>query len=135
MTEPLRALVVDDIPANRLVAEAMLSELGWSVMTAVDGRDAMKVLETVPFGFDLVLLDISMPGMSGIEMCQKIRANSVYAELPVIAYTAHAQPEDRRNFIASGFNEVLTKPINRATLVSAVSSATQHLVRNRSPSR
>jgi CheY-like chemotaxis protein len=135
MIEPLRALVVDDIPANRLVAEAMLSELGWSVMTAVDGRDAMNVLDAVPFGFDLVILDISMPGMSGIEMCQKIRANSAYAELPVIAYTAHAQPEDRRNFIASGFNEVLTKPINRATLVSAVASATQHQVRNRPPLR
>jgi CheY-like chemotaxis protein len=131
MTEPLHALVVDDIPANRLVAEAMLSELGWSVMTAVDGRDAMKVLETAPFEFDLVVLDISMPGMSGIEMCQKIRANNAYAELPVIAYTAHAQPEDRRNFIASGFNEVLIKPINRATLSSAVASATQHQVRNR----
>jgi CheY-like chemotaxis protein len=127
MAEPLRALVVDDIPANRLVAEAMLSELGWSVMTAVDGREALQVLDSAPF--DLVVLDISMPGMSGIEMCQKIRTNNAYAELPVIAYTAHAQPEDRRNFIASGFNEVLIKPINRDTLISAVTSATQHRVR------
>lgn len=129
MAEPLRALVVDDIPANRLVAEEMLSELGWSVMTAVDGREGLQVLDSA--SFDLVVLDISMPGMSGIEMCQKIRANNAYTELPVIAYTAHAQPEDRRNFIASGFNEVLIKPINRATLVSAVASATQHLARNR----
>ena len=127
MTEPLRALVVDDIPANRMLAEAMLCELGWLVTTAVDGRAALQVLDTAPF--DLVVLDISMPGMSGIEMCHRIRANSAYAELPVIAYTAHAQPEDRRNFIASGFNEVLIKPINREALVSAVASATQHQAR------
>lgn len=127
MTEPLRALVVDDIPANRMLAEAMLCELGWLVTTAVDGREALQVLDRAPF--DLVVLDISMPGMSGIEMCHRIRANSAYAELPVIAYTAHAQPEDRRNFIASGFNEVLIKPINREALVSAVASATQHQAR------
>ena len=68
-----------------------------------------------------------MPGMSGIEVCQNIRADDNLASLSVIAYTAHAQPADRRNFIASGFDEVLIKPINRETLASAVASATQHL--------
>ena len=57
-----------------------------------------------------------------------IRTNSALADLPVIAYTAHAQPEDRRSFIASGFNEVLIKPVNRETLASAVASVMQHQV-------
>jgi len=117
-------LVVDDIPSNRLIAEAMLRQLGWSVLMAADGREALRLLDSAVV--DLVLLDISMPGISGMEVCQNIRANNVLADLPVIAYTAHAQPEDRRNFIASGFNEVLIKPVNRETMANAVEAAMRH---------
>lgn len=119
-----RALVVDDIASNRMVAKAMLEKLGWSVLTATGGKEALDTLGTTPC--DLVLLDISMPSMSGMEVCQRIRSNSAFADLPVIAYTAHAQPEDRRNFIASGFNEVLLKPVNRETLASVVAAVTRH---------
>jgi CheY-like chemotaxis protein len=118
-------LVVDDIPSNRRIAEAMLRQLGWSVLLAVDGREALRVLESATV--DLVLLDISMPGISGMEVCQNIRASATLSHLPVIAYTAHAQPEDRRNFIASGFNEVLIKPVNRETMASAVDSVMRHV--------
>ncbi len=124
MVTSKRALVVDDIPGNRVVAQAMLEKAGWSVLTASDGREALNILGTARC--DLVLLDISMPGMSGIEVCQHIRANPAIADLPVIAYTAHAQPEDRRNFIASGFDEVLIKPVDRDTLASALAVVTQH---------
>lgn len=124
MPEKQRALVVDDIPSNRLIAEAMLKQLGWSVLLAADGREALRVLEANKL--DLVLLDISMPGMSGMEVCQKIRENSALVDLPVIAYTAHAQPEDRRSFIASGFNDVLIKPVSRDTLANAVAGVMQH---------
>lgn len=117
--------MVDDIPSNRLIAEAILQQLGWTVLMAADGREALRVLDTATV--DLVLLDISMPGISGMEVCQNIRTNSVLADLPVIAYTAHAQPEDRRNFIASGFNEVLIKPVNREAMANAVASAMGHL--------
>jgi len=116
-----RALVVDDIPTNRMLAQAMLEKMGWKVSTASGGREALDALGKSRF--DLVLLDISMPGISGIEVCQQIRANPVFSEIPVIAYTAHALPEDRRNFIASGFSEVLLKPITRDTLVQALESA------------
>ena len=124
MSDKRLALVVDDIPANRLIAEAMLKQLGWAVMLAADGREALRVLGTTPM--DLVLLDISMPGMSGLEVCQKIRENSALVELPVIAYTAHAQPEDRRSFIASGFNDVLIKPVSRDTLANTVAQVMRH---------
>lgn len=124
MSDKRLALVVDDIPSNRLIAEAMLKQLGWAVMLAADGREALRVLGTTPM--DLVLLDISMPGMSGMEVCQKIRENSALVELPVIAYTAHAQPEDRRSFIASGFNDVLIKPVSRDTLANTVAQVMRH---------
>jgi CheY-like chemotaxis protein len=126
MPGPRKVLVVDDIPANRMIAEAMLRQLGWLVVTASDGREALRALGGD--AFDLVLLDISMPGISGMEVCQSIRANAALADLPVIAYTAHAQPEDRRNFLASGFNEVLIKPVNRETMASAVAGVMQHVV-------
>ncbi len=117
-------LVVDDIPSNRMVARAMLERQGWSVLMASDGREALDTLATTHC--DLVLLDISMPGMSGIEVCQSIRANPAIADLPVIAYTAHAQPEDRRNFIASGFDEVLIKPVSSEKLTRAVAAVTKN---------
>ncbi len=118
-----RALVVDNIPTNRMLAQVMLEKMGWKVSIACDGREALEALGKG--SFELVVLDISMPGMSGIEVCQHIRANPLWTDIPVIAYTAHAQPEDRRNFIASGFNEVLLKPITRDTLAHAVESALQ----------
>ena len=124
MAASRQALVVDDIPANRLSAQTMLEQLGWSVQTASDGREALGALAAARF--DLVLLDISMPGMSGIEVCQRIRAAAAIADVPVIAYTAHAHSEDRRNFIASGFDEVLVKPVQRDTLASAVALVTQY---------
>jgi len=102
----------------------MLERQGWSVLTASDGREALETLATTHC--DLLLLDISMPGMSGIEVCQNIRANPALADLPVIAYTAYAQPEDRRNFIASGFDEVLIKPVSRDKLASVVAAVTQN---------
>jgi CheY-like chemotaxis protein len=117
-------LVVDDIPSNRLIARALLERQGWVVLTASDGREALEILGASHC--DLVLLDISMPGMSGIEVCQNIRENAAMASVPVIAYTAHAQPEDRRNFIASGFDEVLIKPINKEKLASVVAAVAQN---------
>jgi CheY-like chemotaxis protein len=114
-----RALVVDDIAINRTTAKELLERLGWSVLTASGGREALELLDAQKC--DLVLLDIS-----GIEVCQCIRSTAALADLPVIAYTAHAQPEDRRNFIASGFDEVLVKPVDRATLAGALASVAQH---------
>ncbi|MEQ1774748.1 MAG: response regulator [Burkholderiales bacterium] len=124
MTTGKCVLVVDDIPSNRLTAQALLERQGWAVLTASDGRTALETLETAHC--DLVLLDISMPGMSGMEVCQNIRANAAISGVPVIAYTAHAQPEDRRNFIASGFDEVLVKPISVEKLAAALAAVVQN---------
>ena len=68
------------------------------------------------FRSDLVLLDVSMPGMSGIEVCRRIRADERLRGLRVIAYTAHALPEERRSFLDASFDDILIKPITREAL-------------------
>ena len=101
---------MDDIPSNRLIAEAMLRQLGWSALMAPGGCEALRVLDSAMVG--LVFLDISTPGISSVGVCQNNCANNVLADLLVIGYTAHAQSEGRRTFIASGFNEVHLKPVS-----------------------
>ena len=105
------ALVVDDVPVNRQLAAAFLARLGWGVADADGGRAALEWLgrnTTV----DLVLLDIGMPDLNGEEVCRQLRRNPCFAELAVVAYTAHALPGDVERFLANGFNAVLIKPIS-----------------------
>jgi two-component system, chemotaxis family, chemotaxis protein CheY len=82
----------------------------WSgvLLAALSGERAF--LHLAAHHYDLVLLDISMPGMNGLEVCQCIRADRTLAGLRVIAYTAHALPEEQQRFLAGGFDDVLVKP-------------------------
>ncbi len=109
-----KALIVDDHPTNRLLAGAMLRKLGWVTEEAESGEAALRLAGSC--SFTLVLLDISMPGISGEETCGKLRQLPGGAELSIIAYTAHAFPEERERFLAAGFDEILVKPINRERL-------------------
>ncbi|MBK8249764.1 MAG: response regulator [Gemmatimonadetes bacterium] len=103
-----RIAVVEDNPDNRLLAVALLEgryhcdeyETGFA---ALDGMVA-----SLP---DLVLLDISLPGIDGVETLKRLRADARLARLPVIAVTAHAMAGDRERFLAEGFDDYLTKPI------------------------
>jgi CheY-like chemotaxis protein len=100
--------VVEDNPDNRLLLQAILSDT-YSLTEYESGADALAGLALdVP---DLVLLDISLPGMDGIEVLRHIRANAWLHKLPVIALTAHAMAGDRDRFLAAGFDGYLTKPI------------------------
>lgn len=114
MTEQRNALVVDDHPTNRLLASALLKKLGWTVMEADCGNSALALAEQHPFS--LVLLDISMPGLSGEDTCSQLRSRTAAHPLHIVAYTAHAFPEDQERLIAAGFDEVLVKPISRQRL-------------------
>ena len=120
MTEPRNALVVDDHPTNRLLASALLKKMGWTVMEAESGNTALTLAAEQPFR--LVLLDISMPGLSGEETCTRLRAMPNGAAIRIIAYTAHAFPEERERFLAAGFDEILVKPINRQRLEDVIGS-------------
>ncbi|MBS1161614.1 MAG: Response regulator receiver [Proteobacteria bacterium] len=117
MSERL-ALVVDDHPTNRLLAVALLKKLGWTAQEADSGETAIRLTATRQP--QLVLLDISMPGLSGEETCTRLRQTANGAALRIIAYTAHAYPEERAAFLAAGFDDVLVKPISRQRLAELV---------------
>ena len=103
-------LIIDDEAVNRRLAQVLFQKLGWEVETVDSGDRALRHLATQRY--DLVLLDISMPGMTGLEVCQHIRADPRLMAVRVIAYTAHALLEQQQRFLASGFDAVLLKPIS-----------------------
>ncbi len=117
-TTPRLALVVDDQPTNRLLASTLLKRWGWTVLEAESGEAALAL--SGEHAFRLVLLDISMPGLSGEETCTRLRASANGQSATIIAYTAHAFPEDRTRLLGGGFDDVLVKPINRQQLESMV---------------
>lgn len=115
-----RILIVDDIEINRRLAAAMLKRDGWETAEAGDGASCLNRLASE--SFDVVLLDISMPGLNGEDVCRHIRNNPALAHLPVIAYTAHAMPEEKNQILACGFDTLLIKPISAASLVAALAA-------------
>lgn len=100
--------VIEDNPDNRLLLEAML-EGCFNIVQYESGPSALAGLPSS--GADLVLLDISLPGMDGVEVLQRMRAEPSLAHLPAIALTAHAMAGDRERFLAHGFDDYISKPI------------------------
>ena len=106
--------VVEDNADNRLLLQAILDGL-YEVVEYENGIDALNGLsQRLP---DLVLLDISLPGMDGNEILARIRADERLRRLPVIALTAHAMSGDREKYLTAGFNDYITKPIVDETLL------------------
>jgi signal transduction histidine kinase len=116
--EGQRILVVEDHKINQMVAQGMLAKLGYHVTLAEDGFQALDVLRREDF--DLVLMDIQMPGMSGVETTQKIRAEFPHRELPILALTANAMKGDEQEYLAVGMKACLTKPIQIDILAGAL---------------
>jgi CheY-like chemotaxis protein len=113
-----RILIVDDTEINRRLAAAMLKRDGWETAEADDGETCLERLASE--SFDVVLLDISMPGLNGEDVCRHIRNRPALAHLPVIAYTAHAMPEEKGQILGCGFDTLLIKPISAASLAAAL---------------
>ena len=112
----LRILVVDDNEVNRLLATTVLERRGVEVVEADSGEAAVEAVVAGP-RFDAVLMDIQMPGMSGIEATEEIRLRQTSGEpTPVIALTAHALPHERERFLASGMEDFLSKPLREEEL-------------------
>lgn len=114
----MKVLIVDDQKVNRTLPSVLLRQLGCEVIEADSGEAALVVLGEQ--SMDAILLDISMPGISGTEVCQCLRGDPALAGLFIVAYTAHALPEQRVEMLAAGFDEVLIKPINRQRLLEAL---------------
>ncbi len=127
-------LVVDDDPINQRVLVKHLNKSNYNVTTAFNGEEALLILETMG-KFDLVLLDIMMPKMSGFEVCQKIREKFSPAELPVILITAKNQVTDLVSGFSCGANDYIVKPFSRDEFLSRVKTHLELLKINTAYSR
>ena len=115
-------LIVDDNATNRVVAQALCEMFGCSSETAEDGLEALDAV--MSRSFDLILMDIKMPRMDGVQCTQAIRALSGPEGLiPIIALTANADPDDARGYLAIGMAAVVEKPIKPERLRMAMNAA------------
>ncbi|TXR40645.1 response regulator [Ectopseudomonas mendocina] len=111
-----RVLLVEDNPVNQMVAKGILVKLGYQVQVAAHGAEALEMLEQEPI--DLILMDCNMPVMDGYEASRRIRNNGRWLQLPIIALTANALPDDRERCRAAGMNDYLAKPFRREELAA-----------------
>jgi len=117
--EGVRVLVVEDNPTNRIIATKILENLGASAETADDGHEGVEAAKRG--GFDLILMDVQMPGMDGLEATRHIRAlNSPVAQTPIIALTANVLAHQRETYLAAGMNGMAAKPISPAALMAEI---------------
>jgi two-component system sensor histidine kinase/response regulator len=107
-------LLVDDNLINQEVASEFLQDVGMVVTVAANGRECLEALDCNPY--DLVLMDIQMPVMDGLEATRRIRQNSKFQKMPIIAMTAHAMTGDKEKSLAAGMNDHITKPIDSTAL-------------------
>ena len=115
---PSRILVVDDEPHIRRVLSAVFGSEGYDVETAVDGVACMETLKSSTV--DLIILDLMLPGASGLEILSKIRTSPEHRDTPVVILTAKGQDTDREAALAGGANDFLTKPFSPKKLLARI---------------
>lgn len=116
-----RILVVDDDEKSRRLACDVLEHQGHSVSRAGSGEEALVVAQTQVF--DLALLDIQLPGISGIDTFRALRLLPGWAKVPVIAMTASVMPDERSSLMQEGFDGFVAKPLAIKDLVQRVANA------------
>ena len=111
-------LIVEDNDKNMKLARDVLSAKGYAVLEAVTGEDGVRVaIEKKP---DLVLMDIQLPGINGIEALRRMRAEPACARIPIVAFTASVMQADRSEISAAGFDGFIGKPINLKEFLETV---------------
>ena len=117
----LRVLLAEDNEINQQVARELLENMGVEVDLVADGRSAVdRVLAAGPGRYDLVLMDVQMPVLDGLEATQEIRRHVPATDLPILALTAHSMAEEREQSLQAGMNDHLNKPIDRDELIDAL---------------
>jgi CheY-like chemotaxis protein/two-component sensor histidine kinase len=119
MTVP-SIFVIDDEPDNFDVIETFLSDADYQLHYAASGQEALVLLNT--FSPDLILLDVMMPGLDGIEVCQQLKAKSQWQAIPIIMVTALTSKEDLSRCLEAGADDFISKPVNRFELRARVKS-------------
>lgn len=115
---PGLALIVDDVEGNRLLAQAHLQRIGWKVECFSNANAALARLEqTLP---QAMLIDVRMPGFNGDLLATMLKAEPDTAGIRLVGYTAHALPDEISTLRASGFDEVLIKPVLHADMLRAL---------------
>ena len=129
-------LCVDDNPANLLLVQTLLEDMGAKVLAVESGYAAIKAVQSETF--DLVLMDVQMPGMDGRQSTEAIRqweSDRHCTPLPIIALTAHAMANEKRALLQSGMDDYLTKPISERQLAQVVLKWSGLALRNQHPER
>lgn len=114
-----RILIVEDNDINRELLQKILEQQGHEVSAAAGGAEAVETCRCEPF--DLILMDISMPEVDGIEAIRRIRTQKLAEGIDIVALTAHTAPEDHARILKAGFAEVVTKPVSRDDLNRLIS--------------
>lgn len=107
-------LIVDDNPTNLKLVQIILARKGYEIKTAKDADEAMEVLAV--FKPRLILMDVQLPGMDGLELTRKLRADPNYCDIIIIAITAYAMKSDEEKAYAAGCNGYIAKPIDTRAL-------------------
>jgi DNA-binding response OmpR family regulator len=120
MAEKRRILFIDDNPTDRALISSLLTKYNFHVLLAVDGIIGLQMAqEDKP---DLILLDILLPHISGIELCKKIRENPITQDIPVIFYTSLDTPKDLINYASYGAQDYIPKTLPPEELIAEINS-------------
>jgi two-component system cell cycle response regulator DivK len=121
MSEPGLVLIIEDNERNRKLARDVLNHAGFDTLEAATAEDGLTLAATRRPG--LVLMDVQLPGIDGVQALRRLRSDPATARIPVIAVTAFAMKEDRERFLAAGFDNYVEKPLDIRELPRQVAAA------------
>ena len=113
-------LIVDDNPVNLKLAHLLLTGEGHDVRTAIDAEEALEVLKV--FNPRLILMDIQLPGMDGLELTRRLKADPATRKITILGLTAYAMKGDQEKILAAGCDGYISKPIDTRTLPEVISN-------------
>lgn len=120
--EPI--LIVEDNQINLMLLKTLLSFKGYTIRTANNAEEALTVLDT--FMPQLILMDIQLPGMDGLELTRKLRSNPKFQQITILAVTAYAMKGDKEKAMAAGCDGYIAKPIDSKTFTDIIAEYLRH---------